>query len=187
MLVAIVAITAIVAVTRLHGWQPNRAADAGVKPVAVRPAPIASRSAFRQRPPARSAHLDDPAHWQQDRQAAQRESQRKAKSQHLALQARFAAEHVDPGWAAAQHSTLLEASGAGQIAGLHAQPEHFDVDCKSTTCRVEADFFRHSAAQDWLTLFLMNAGASMYKETYAYSTNPDGTSRVTIYGVGGTR
>ena len=183
MVVALAFIGLILAVTLFRGWRH----DAGVA-VPVAEVPVAAdttRVEASARPTkagrgARDSNLDN---RQQNMEEVQKEAQRKAESQHLAFAARFAAEQVDARWAAAQQADILAASKAGQIAQLQAQPKQIDIDCKSSTCRVEADFARRSVAEDWLTLFLMNMGGGMANATYEYSTNPDGSARLTVYGV----
>lgn len=184
-LVAVAIIGLIVAVTLFRGWRQD--AEAGA-PVAEAPA-AAKTIKTQTRPRAAKAsqvvNTSDPDDWQQNREEATKEAQRKAENQHRALAARFAAEQVDARWAAAQQADILAASKAGQIAQLQAQPKQIDIDCKSSTCRIEADFPRRSVAEDWLTLFLMNMGTGMANATYEYSTNPDGSARLTVYGVSG--
>ncbi len=184
MIVAIAVIGLILAVTLLRGWNKD-IARAAPEPSRDGVTSAPARVETRPRPAEliRGASTVDPGDFQERMDAAQAQAQRKAQNQHLALAARFAAEKVDPRWAAAQQADILSASKAGQIAQLQAQPKQIDVDCKSSTCRVAADFTRRSVAEDWLTLFLMNMGTGMGNASYEYSTNPDGSARLTVYGV----
>jgi len=78
---------------------------------------------------------------------------------------------------------MLAASKSIQIEQLHAEPQSLDVDCKTSMCRIQADFASESLANDWLTLFATNLGSEMPEASFQHSTNPDGTHRVLVYGL----
>ena len=111
------------------------------------------------------------------------ESQRQAQSQHQAFANRYAEEPVDASWAGRKEATMLAASKSGQITLIHAEPKDLDIDCKTSLCRIQADFATRGLAMDWFTLFSTNVGGEMPNSTFKYSTNPDGSWRVTIYGL----
>jgi hypothetical protein len=119
-------------------------------------------------------------HSSLDRDRLQAESD--ARAQHDEFATRYREEDVDARWAARKETVLLNASTSSQIAELGAAPKHLDIDCKSSICRVQADFAVQSSAQDWVTLFLLNAGSQMPRSVFGHSVNPDRTIRVEILG-----
>lgn len=114
-------------------------------------------------------------------QAMERESE-KVRARHQEYARRYSGERVDASWAGPHESRMLAASRSDQIAQLHAEPHALDIDCKATMCRVVADFATRSVAEDWFTLFSIG-GSDMPNASYEHSFNPDGTARVTIYGL----
>jgi len=114
---------------------------------------------------------------------AEIESQRQAQVQHQAFASRYAGEHVDAAWAGRKEATMLAATKSDQITLLHAEPRDLDINCKTSMCRIQADFATRGLAMDWFTLFSINVGGEMPNSTFQYSANPDGSWRVTIYGL----
>jgi hypothetical protein len=98
------------------------------------------------------------------------------------LQAQYSSERADPSWAMAREQSLAASSTSSQIADINVEPKDFHADCRSTTCRVTADFASRSNAEDWFSLFLVNTGTRMGKTSYQITANPDGTAHIEIYG-----
>jgi hypothetical protein len=99
------------------------------------------------------------------------------------LQAQFTNERADPAWAMKREQGLVAHSTSEQITDLKLDPRNFQADCRSSTCRVTADFPDRSSAQDWFALFLTNTGTNLSKASYQLTANPDGTAHVEIYGL----
>lgn len=114
-------------------------------------------------------------------QAMERESER-VRARHQEYARRYSEERADASWAGPHEARMLDASRSDQIAQLQAEPQALDIDCKASMCRVVADFATRSVAEDWFTLFSIG-GSGMPTASYEHSFNPDGTARVTIYGL----
>lgn len=117
------------------------------------------------------------------RKAARAEQVRKGREFHDTLAARFAAEPIDAAWAGAKEAKLLAASSSDEIRRVGAVPENYSASCRSSVCRIGADFPNRSAAQDWLTLFSTGAGDELPNEAYVVSQNPDGSLHLEIMGL----
>jgi hypothetical protein len=97
---------------------------------------------------------------------------------------RYGSEPVDAAWATAKQAELTDLSVSQQIRELGVEPENMAVDCKSTMCRVTADFASTSAGDDWFTLYMANVGAKVPVASYKYIQNPDGTVTINLYALG---
>ena len=98
------------------------------------------------------------------------------------LRTRYEGEHVDAAWAPRKQQALEKASISPQIEQLNAKPLSFAAICRSSTCLIGADFANRTAADDWFTLYTLNAGPEMTKAAMQKSVNPDGSVHVQIYG-----
>jgi hypothetical protein len=99
------------------------------------------------------------------------------------LQSRFAGEPVNAAWAASTEQALEQAKGGDQIDQLGAQPLAFAVQCRTSVCLIGADFPSITAADDWFTLYSLQAGSELASSTAHKSRNPDGTIHLEIYGL----
>lgn len=117
------------------------------------------------------------------RQAEQAEQVGKARSFHQALAARYAAEPLDASWASAKETKLLDASVSDEIRRTNAVPRNYHASCRSTVCRIGADFSDRGAMQDWLTLFSTGTGGELPSEAYVVSQNQDGSFHLQIMGL----
>lgn len=106
-----------------------------------------------------------------------------AEARQRAYAAQYAQESVDASWASAKEAKMLEASKSGEISQLNAEPGDLNIDCKTSLCKIQANFASHGQAEDWLTLFSTTLGGEMPKASFQYLSNPDGTTEVVIYGV----
>ncbi len=98
------------------------------------------------------------------------------------LRSRYEGEHVDAAWAPRKQKALEEASDSPQIDQLNAKPLSFAASCRSSTCLIGADFPNRLAADDWFTLYTLNAGPEMTRASMQKSVNPDGSVHLLIYG-----
>lgn len=98
---------------------------------------------------------------------------------------RYESENIDPAWSNATRQALMAPSLAAsdQIRATHSEPSGLAVDCRSTTCRVTADFPNRIAADDWSTFYLTGAGDRLPNATLRKTTNTDGSVRVEIYAI----
>ena len=98
---------------------------------------------------------------------------------------RYESETIDPAWSNATRQALMAPSLAAsdQIRATHSEPSGLAVDCRSTTCRITADFPNRIAADDWSTFYLTGAGDRLPNATLRKTTNPDGSVRLEIYAI----
>ena len=149
-------------------------------------APAAQAAAVPRTEPARGMRAPpqiSPAERRERRQAAQAEQERKGRAFHDALATRYAAEPVDAAWAAAKEAKLLAASASDEIRRIGAMPGNYRASCRSSVCRIGADFPNRSATEDWLTLFSTGVGGELPNEAYVVSPNPDGSVHLEVMGL----
>jgi hypothetical protein len=163
-------------------WKANRPKPVAPPPVAIdqpqAPAPVAR---VVGRPPPRQSPVD--THMLAAARAASRARiDKTVKAGRQRLQAQFTSERIDPSWAMPREQSLSASSTSPQIADLHVEPTNFQVQCRSSTCRVSADFPNRSSAEDWFSLFLTDSGTKLSKSSYQLSANPDGSAHLEIYG-----
>ena len=124
-----------------------------------------------------------PEQRRERRKAAQAAQERKGRGLHQALATRYANEPVDAAWASAKEAKLLAASTSDEIRRSNAVPENYRANCRSTVCRIGADFPNRGAVQDWLTLFSTGVGGELPNEAYIVTNNPDGSVHLEIMGL----
>lgn len=94
---------------------------------------------------------------------------------------RYQSEPIDSVWASATRQELAKYSLSGQIRATNSEPANLSIDCRRTTCRIDADFPNATAADDWSTLYLTGAGSRLPKASLEKSGNADGSVHLTIY------
>lgn len=99
------------------------------------------------------------------------------------LTAQYQAERIDGSWAIAREDSLLANGTSPQIEALNAQPANLVAHCRTSVCRVEANFATQQIANDWLTLYSTNQGVHLSSATYDMTPNPDNTVHLEIYGL----
>lgn len=115
--------------------------------------------------------------------AQQHESQKVVEAGRNKLSAQYQSERVQGSWAVAMEQTLERLSTTPQIEELNAKPTSIDVNCRTSVCRITAEFPSKLAADDWFTLYSLNAGPQMPNVSYNQTFNPDGTAHVEIFGL----
>lgn len=98
------------------------------------------------------------------------------------LETAFASEKPNPAWASAKERELEGFVVNPQMESINALPSRFEVQCKSVTCRIEADFPTTTALDDWTTLFLTNNGGTLPRTSMTRIQQPDGTVRLIMLG-----
>jgi hypothetical protein len=99
------------------------------------------------------------------------------------LRTRYQTEAIDANWAASKQQALEGLSVSPQIEQVKAQPLAMVANCRTTVCLIDADFPSRTAAEDWFTLYTLNAGGQMSQSSSRNSMNPDGTVHLQIYGL----
>lgn len=180
LLAGLLAIAVIAGVT--IAWRQRTAAPAGGDVAPAATAQVASQAA---RPASGSRHQPrfSLAERRERRKLAQAEQERRGRALHDTLAARYAAEPVDAAWASAKEAKLLEASVSDEIRRADAVPGNYRASCRSSVCRIGADFPNRSAVEDWLTLFSTGVGGELPNEAYVVSQNADGSFHLEVMGL----
>lgn len=110
-------------------------------------------------------------------------TQERVRKRNAAMAGRFAAEKPDPAWANAHERDLVSLQDSDPMRDAGAKATNLQADCRSTMCRVQADFPDAGAAANWLQLYMGGVGDSLPVATAHQIVNPDGSVRVEIYGV----
>lgn len=92
------------------------------------------------------------------------------------------AEPVDAAWATKAKTDLdaIVTSDAMQNSGI--KPADYSADCRSSTCRVAAQFKSSGDAEDWGTFYLASSGKTIRQAKMTVVQNPAGGAEVRIYG-----
>lgn len=179
-LLAGVAVIAIVLAVTLLRKAPVAAPEPTAPPAPAQDRPVQRPATDLRRKAMAPERLAD---WQARRAHAQAEQVRRGRALHDALAARYAAEPVDAAWAAVKEARLLAASVSDEIRRTNAVPENYRASCRSTVCRIGADFPDRGAAEDWLTLFSTGTGGELPNEAYIVTQDPDGGIHLEIMGL----
>ena len=103
-----------------------------------------------------------------------------------AFAARYSNEPVDPAWASGKEAELLGLGVSDPMRQMGAEPQNMVVDCKSSMCRITAEFASMSKGDDWFALYMNNVGEKVPVASYKYVQNPDGTVTINVYAMGRT-
>ncbi|MBB6599244.1 hypothetical protein [Luteimonas sp. MC1825] len=115
---------------------------------------------------------------------AQRRDEHIARTAALKKQSaeRFAAEQVDPAWAPQKEAELAGIAGQPGFATAGVKPTSLDMDCKSSMCRIDGQFASNGEAEDWILIYMSSVGSALPSSVVSRTQNPDGSTRVEIYG-----
>lgn len=117
------------------------------------------------------------------RKATHAEQERRGLALHQSLSSRYSSERTDAAWASAKEAKLLAASTGDEIRRAGAEPRNYTASCRSSVCKIGADFATRGAMEDWLTLFSTGLGSEMPNVAYVVSQNPDGSFRLDVMGL----
>ncbi|MGY0652689.1 hypothetical protein ACW7GZ_12690 [Luteimonas sp. A537] len=138
-----------------------------------------------QAPQADRSQRDESVLGHVERRAEMREEHRaRIKTLREESAQRFASEQVDPAWAPGKIDELTNLASEPAFAIANAEPQQLSVDCRSSTCRIDGQFETSSKAEDWILMYMSGVGSRMPNSVVSRSTNPDGSTRVEIYGRG---
>jgi hypothetical protein len=180
LLAASAVVAVILAVTMLKRARTDGEASATVPTADLRSRAGASSPATSAKP---APPAFSPAERHSRRRALQAEQVRKGRESHQALASRYAAEPVNAAWAGAKEARLLAASVSDEIRRVGAVPQNFRASCRSTTCKVDADFANRGSMEDWLTLFATGSGGELPFVAYVVTPNADGSYHLDVVGL----
>lgn len=117
-------------------------------------------------------------------QRAQRRSEHVTRTAALKKQSaeRFAAEQMDPAWAPQKEAELSTIASQPGFATAGVKPTSLSMDCKSSMCRIDGQFASNGEAEDWILIYMSSVGSAMPNSVVSRTQNPDGSTRVEIYG-----
>ena len=90
-------------------------------------------------------------------------------------------ERVDPQWAGGMEAKLQGVAQDPAFAESGVKADSLDIDCKSSTCRIDAGLPSRGNAADWTTVFMSSVGPDIKRAYTSVVAAPDGTTRVVIY------
>ena len=112
------------------------------------------------------------------------EMESKAEASKQKAVAAYRAEKVDKAWAAQKETELSGVATSAALAEVKIVPKSFDVDCKTTVCRLNGTFSTLGEAEDWTLYYMSSVGNALPNTVVSKTQNPDGTTSVEIYGRG---
>jgi hypothetical protein len=183
LLFLLVALGLIVGVT----WWRSRTV-----PVAADPAPSTDLAPSPQaRASSRPARTGTSPRLARAGDSRARRAQRRAAVQRIAaagrnkIVGRYEGENIDSAWANATRQELMkpEYTASDQIRAVQAEPANLAIDCRSTTCRINADFPNSVAADDWSTLYLTGVGDRLPNASMRKTRGADGSVHLEIYAI----
>jgi hypothetical protein len=96
----------------------------------------------------------------------------------------FERETVDPAWAPQKEVDLQAVASVPGFETAGVAPQDLSIECKSSMCRVDGKFASNGEAEDWLLIYMSSVGGNLPNAVVSRSRNPDGSTRVQIYGRG---
>jgi len=141
--------------------------------------PLASSQAIA---PPRQFSQADRLRLNAERKQKRKDMVERARASNAALIARHRAEQVDPQWAAATEARLQEVA---KMSGFEeaVTPTSLDIDCKATTCKIDAALASRTLGDDWAMFYMSSVGSNVKRAFTSVVTEPDGTSHVVIYAI----
>jgi hypothetical protein len=97
------------------------------------------------------------------------------------LDAQHRRDPIDPTWSAQAETELTRLARGDWVPEVGGAPTRLIVDCRSTRCRIEAEFVRRSQAEDWSELFLTQAGGTIYRSQTVLIPRTDGGAELRLY------
>lgn len=94
----------------------------------------------------------------------------------------FARESVDPAWAPKKEVELNTIAEQPTFEEAGAIPKDMRIECKSSMCRLDGSFTNKGQAEDWVLMYMSSVGSALPNAVVTRIPNPDGTTRVEIYG-----
>ena len=154
---------------------PDVAADTAAPTAApgVRSNPPAARSGT---PQAQMAERVDLRAKRREEQIARTAAMKRQSAE------RFAAEQVDPAWAPQKEAELTGIAKHSGFETAGVKPTDMRMDCKSSMCRIDGQFASNGEAEDWILIYMSSVGSAMPNSVVSRTQNPDGSTRVEIYG-----
>ena len=142
--------------------------------------------ALARRSPGQSGPMNatDMAAMVEKRKRMAEATQTRNRERNAAMASRFVAEKADPAWSGAHERELASLQDSGPMRDAGAKATNFQVECRSTMCRIQAEFPSQSMANDWLQLYMGSVGDGLPVATAHQTRNPDGSVQIEIYGVG---
>ena len=111
-----------------------------------------------------------------------------SKERHEALlraaTAKFNSEKVNPAWSSQAETRLQSIVSPQQLAAYDVDIQDMNVECKSTTCRINSTFNSSREADDWIVLYMSNVGENLPHSFVKTNMLPDGRVQIEIYGSG---
>lgn len=147
---------------------------------AATPAPLPAPTRRASMDAGRATARTEPAGFA-DAPAAEEDRQSLADAQRR-LDAAFLRESRDLAGASRAEAELQEASGNRSLQASGLAPPSLDADCRRRTCRITATFAKAVDAEEWGTMFVTVAGATLSSTQMLAIPRTDGGADLEIYG-----
>lgn len=142
----------------------------------------AAASAARAAPsPARAAPSDRVERFMSSKRIERQASSDRMAAVTTSLANKHRNEPVDPQWAGGMEATLQGVAQNAAFAESGIKADSLDIDCKSSTCRIDAGLPSRGNAADWATVFMSSVGSDIKRAYTSVVAAPDGTTHVVIY------
>lgn len=178
--IAPIALLALVVVLVAAGlwWRQSRTTTLVQQPL---PAVAAAQPvAVLGTPPRPGASRQSPGERVVDRKAQRERGMAKRQAAHDAMLRKHRSDPVDPRWAPQMEGKLESVATRIPLAAADAVPTSLQIQCRTTTCTIDAALPTRSQGEDFAMLYMASVGSNIKR---AYSTNvvgPDGKSHVMI-------
>lgn len=116
----------------------------------------------------------------QERGEIRKQAMAKRQAASDAMLQKHRTDPVDPKWAPAMEAKLQAVAKNSPLVAADAVPTSLDIQCRSTTCTIEAGLPTRSQGEDFALIYMSSVGSNIKR---AFSTNvvaPDGTSHIEI-------
>jgi len=152
---------------------PSKVAAPGSQSARGGTASVAASPALRASPKANPAASEQPG---------EQEVQQQTDALMKRYEAAFQAEPVAPTWANATELAVVDAlrSPEAKAAGI-AMPSDFNVECRTSVCRINAAYLDDGSAADAATVLAMDVSKTLPRMQRRTSYNRDGSVQLVLY------
>jgi hypothetical protein len=181
----VLVVVAFAAWTMLRGNDPADASATFDGAPDVDGAPLSATPATQpepgRRPIVRTVPPDDPSSlFAAPRNPAEEQAER---DRILAqLEQQHNAQPIDPAWAGPAEAALEKLTEDPGLVASQIKPDAYRSECRTSSCRISADFSSHADAEDWSTMYITNTGRTFQRTRSMVIPTGDGGYEARIYG-----
>lgn len=98
-----------------------------------------------------------------------------------ALASAWRSESADAAWAPAQEQAMRQVAALPAMGDADVLPRDLAVQCKRTTCRLDASFDSSGQADDWVLLYMSSAGGVQQHAVVSRKPHADGSVAIQVH------